>query len=295
LHVASRYLTHALVLVAAILVPAFAVGGMKNHGVGPVIGSLAAARTASPTHGFLLKPEAVNASPQRRDISTYTVQPGDTVSGIAAVYGVSIDTVRWANNMSDPDSLSLGQKLKVPPVNGVLVKVQPGDTMDSLSTKYQAPSGSIIDFNLVRDPNHLVAGSELMIPQGQGEPLPTAGDSSSSGDDPGAGPPRAGSGSSAHFPWGQCTWYVATLRYVPWNGDAHSWFDAAVSYGFPVGHSPRRGSIMVTWEGWWGHVAYVQSVSGGCWTVTEMNYRGLGIVDERSICPGQVPLIGFVY
>jgi surface antigen len=282
-------------LVAAILVPAFAVGGMKNHGVGPVVGSLAAARTVSATRGILLKPEAANGSAQRRETSTYTVQEGDTVSGIAAEYGVTIDTVRWANNMSNPDSLSLGQKLRLPPVNGVLVTVQSGDTMEALAGKYQAPSGSIIDFNLVLDPNHLVAGSELMIPQGQGDPMPTASDGSGSADDSGAVPVHGGSGSSAHFPWGQCTWYVATLRYVPWNGDAHSWYDAAVAYGFPVGHAPKRGAIMVTWEGWWGHVAYVDSVSGGCWTVTEMNYRGLGIVDVRSICPGQLPLIGFVY
>jgi surface antigen len=52
---------------------------------------------------------------------------------------------------------------------------------------------------------------------------------------------------------------------------------------------------MVTWESWWGHVAYVESVDGSCWTVSEMNYKGFGIVDYRHICPGQVPLIGFVY
>jgi len=43
-------------------------------------------------------------------------------------------------------------------------------------------------------------------------------------------------------------------------------------------------------------VAYVESVNGdGSWTVSEMNFRGWGIVDMRTIKPGGVPLIGFIY
>ena len=172
LHIASRYLTHAVVLVAAILVPAFAVGGMKVHGSVPVVGTLAAERTASPTRGFLLKPEAVSATPRKREIAVYTVQDGDTVSGIAGRYGVTVDTIRWANNLKDIDTLKLDQKLRVPPVNGVMIKVQPGDTVESLAAKYAIDGGAIIDFNLVRDPAHLQPGGELMIPSGEGDPLP---------------------------------------------------------------------------------------------------------------------------
>jgi surface antigen len=303
LHIASRYLTHAVVLVAAIMVPAFAVGGMKVHGSAPVVGVLAAERTASPTRGFLLKPEAVSATPRKREIATYTVQDGDTVSAIAARFGVTVDTIRWANGLKDIDTLKLDQKLRVPPVNGVMVRVQPGDTVESLATKYAVDGGAIIDFNLVRDPAHLQPGGELMVPSGEGDPLPqkatdataSASDSSTATPSLGVARLRTGGGSSAHFPWGYCTWYVATKRYVPWNGDAHSWYAAAISYGFPVGRTPQPGAMMVTWESWWGHVAYVESVQGSCWTVSEMNYAGFGIMSYRHICPGGVPLIGFIY
>jgi surface antigen len=53
---------------------------------------------------------------------------------------------------------------------------------------------------------------------------------------------------------------------------------------------------MVTNESGYGHVAYVESVNGdGSWTVSEMNYRGWDQVDQRTIRPGGVPLIGFIY
>jgi mannosyl-glycoprotein endo-beta-N-acetylglucosaminidase len=54
---------------------------------------------------------------------------------------------------------------------------------------------------------------------------------------------------------------------------------------------------MVTWESrYYGHVAIVEQVYGdGSYLISEMNYRGLGIVDYRHIIPGQVPLIGFIY
>ena len=286
------------------MVPTLAVGGMKSHGAGPVIGTLAAERAVSPTRGFLLKPEAVNAVPQKRAVQTYAVQPGDTLSGIADQFGVSVDTLRWANNMKDVDTLKIDQKVLIPPVNGVLVTVHDGDTIDSLAAKYQVAAASIVEFNLVRDPTKLAPGSQVMIPDGVGEALPAppagsgaspARSSGSSGPSNVFGVTRYTGGGGGNFPWGYCTWFVATKRYVPWNGDAHSWFGNAQAYGYPTGRTPRPGAMMVTWESWWGHVAYVESVDGSCWTVSEMNYRGFGIVDYRHICPGQVPLIGFIY
>ena len=295
-----------LVLLAAIAVPTLAAGGMRSHSTAPIVDTLAAARVESPDRGFIIKPAAANVTPKKRDIQTYTVQDGDTVSAIADKFGVTVDTIRWANNLSDVDTLSLGEKLLVPPVSGVLVTVKAGDTIESLAAKYGTQAGTIIDFNLIHDPSHLVLGTQLMVPDGAGAPAPVSSTASapsssvsssgSSGGSSGltASSSRGGSFTS-HFPWGWCTWYVSSRRYVPWNGDAHSWFGNAQAYGYATGRTPRPGAIMVTWESWWGHVAYVESVSGSCWTVSEMNYKGFGIVDYRQICPGQVPLIGFVY
>jgi surface antigen len=282
-------------------VPTLAAGGMRSHSTAPIVGTLAAARSESPDRGFIIKPAAANVTPVKHDTQTYSVLDGDTVSAIAEHFGVTVDTIRWANNLSDVDTLSLGQKLLVPPVSGVLVSVKAGDTVDSLAAKYGTQAGTIIDFNLVHDPSHLTLGAQLMIPDGAGEAAPVTAAPASptvrqSGGSSGLTVASGGGGSFAsHFPWGWCTWYVASRRSVPWSGDAHSWYGNAQAYGYATGRTPAPGAIMVTWESWWGHVAYVESVSGACWNVTEMNYRGFGIVSSRHICPGQVPLIGFVY
>jgi surface antigen len=99
-----------------------------------------------------------------------------------------------------------------------------------------------------------------------------------------------------HFAFGYCTWYVANKRYVPWFGNAIEWWANARAYGFPEGQSPQVGSIMVTRESWFGHVGYVEAVSGdGSWTVSEMNFSGWDVVDRRTLRPGQAPVLGFIY
>ena len=312
LHTASRYLTHALVLVTTIALPSITLGTHPSSG--PVIASLAADRPQAVNRGFILKPAVATPAPARPEIHGYAVQPGDTLLGIADKFGISLDTLRWANGISDVNGLiAIDQKLMIPPVNGVLVTVKDGDSLAALATKYQVPASAIQEYNLLRDPESLPAGTQLMIPDGIGAampapaPAPAPVAAAAPASVPAAAPVRHPSGSTvtgiqrysgvgnAHFPYGYCTWYVSTRRSVPWMGDAHAWYGNAQSYGYPTGKTPRAGAIMVTWESWWGHVAYVESVDGACWTVSEMNYRGYGIVDTRHICPGQVPLIGFIY
>jgi surface antigen len=99
-----------------------------------------------------------------------------------------------------------------------------------------------------------------------------------------------------HFAYGYCTWYVANRRNIPWFGNAIEWWPNARPYGYAEGASPAVGAVMVTRESSIGHVAYVESVNGdGSWTVSEMNYAGWNMVSRRTIHPGQIPLVGFIY
>lgn len=113
----------------------------------------------------------------------------------------------------------------------------------------------------------------------------------------GAGPGVIGASSGAnHFPFGWCTYYVASRRNVPWLGNAITWLWGARAFGFATGSFPRVGAIMVTAESVWGHVAYVESVSSsGSFIVSEMNYNAWGVVDFRTVVPGKVPILGFIY
>jgi surface antigen len=90
------------------------------------------------------------------------------------------------------------------------------------------------------------------------------------------------------YPWGQCTWYVASLRNVYWSGNAWQWAATARAAGRPEGRTPRVGSLVVFGPGHgysgFGHVAYVVSVQGpSSFTVDEANMLGLGVVDQRHI------------
>jgi surface antigen len=99
-----------------------------------------------------------------------------------------------------------------------------------------------------------------------------------------------------HFAYGYCTWYVANKRYIPWFGNAIDWWPNARPYGREEGQAPRVGAVMVTRESGYGHVAYVEAVNAdGSWRVSEMNYIGWNRVSTRTISPGQVPLVGFIY
>ena len=110
-------------------------------------------------------------------------------------------------------------------------------------------------------------------------------------------------GSANGFYYGQCTWWVAHRRHIPWRGNAWEWWWAARSYGFAEGQRPRVGSIMVMGYGWsslWGHVAYVEAVySNGSFLVSEMNWWGVpgggwGRVDYR-VVTSMRGVLGFIY
>jgi len=98
-----------------------------------------------------------------------------------------------------------------------------------------------------------------------------------------------------HFPRGYCTFYVASKRNISWSGNAGTWLSGAKSAGFATGSVPKPGSIMVTSESPVGHVAYVESVNGDEVVVSEMNYRGFGVVSSRTIPIGSGFIKGYIY
>lgn len=100
------------------------------------------------------------------------------------------------------------------------------------------------------------------------------------------------------FPYGQCTYYVATRRTVTWRGNAGQWYGNAKAQGYPVGPTPKAGAIMVSYEGIsLGHVAYVESVNAdGSFVVSEMNYNGQwGKETSRTVVPSTIYIVGFIY
>ncbi len=112
---------------------------------------------------------SVNQQP-RGKIITYTVAEGDTLQSIADKFSVSIDTIKWENNLVS-NSILEGQSLNILPVTGVTHIVEEGDTIEALALKYQANKQKIIDypFNNYKDPEKftLIPGMVIIIPDGK--------------------------------------------------------------------------------------------------------------------------------
>lgn len=227
----------------------------------------------------------------------YVVQGGDTLSGIATQFGVTTDSIKWSNGMSDADSLKPGTELNIPSITGIIYTVKSGDSIAGLASKYKANASLIIAQNDLYGED-LVAGMQIVIPDGiiEDTPVPAPAPRTQIASR-GTAPTRVASSAGPNrFPWGYCTWYVASKRYIPWSGNAWQWYRNSQAYGKSTGKTPVPGAVMVTWESSVGHVAYVESVnSDGSFRVSEMNYTGYGRVSSRTVSTGSVPLIGFIY
>ena len=91
------------------------------------------------------------------------------------------------------------------------------------------------------------------------------------------------------YAWGNCTYWVYALRLkagdpIPTTwGNAATWAPRALLDGYVVNDTPSPGAIMQTANsaGGLGHVAYVTAVdpTTGAWTISEMNVKGLDVVD----------------
>lgn len=104
---------------------------------------------------------------RRGGVTLYTVQPGDVLSLIAQDFGVSLSALLWANKLKDSDSLSPGQTLKIPPIDGIIYIVQASDTLDKIAKRFSGDKERIIEFNKLHQDEPLEIGQEVIIPDGK--------------------------------------------------------------------------------------------------------------------------------
>lgn len=269
------------------------------------------AQTADTT--AVAKPQILKPTNTNRGIFTYTVKKGDTVPSIAAQFGISANTVRWANSLGDTDAVAAGRKLTILPVSGVLYTVKSGDTADSIANAYNSNAKRIVAVNDL-ELGGLTKGKQIIVPDGvKPTNLRTAGGApgntvvGNSGDlgggviDPGIRGASTGNG----YAWGNCTWYAYERRAqlgkpIGGNwGNANAWAYSARINGFAVNRRPSAGAVLVDQSGYFGHVGVVERVKpNGDIVISEMNnyaYGGFGIVNQRTISAGQAAAYLYIH
>lgn len=232
-----------------------------------------------------------------RPAKTIVVKAGDTVESLAKQYSSDAAAIRWANGIGSNSEPGAGATLLLPPSAGALVRVLPGETPTTFAARLGLDPSVVLNFNQLTSDAPLPGGSYLQVPLGA---APVGALIASRFVVAERGVPEVAPNRGADlFPFGQCTWYVASRRDVTWGGDAWTWW-AAASGIRPEGHVPVAGAIVVFSGGWAGHVAYVEHVNNdGSFDISEMNYYGngggWGRVDQRAVQTSDPNIMGFIY
>ncbi|WP_432723258.1 LysM peptidoglycan-binding domain-containing protein [Staphylococcus equorum] len=240
--------------------------------------------------------------------STYTVKSGDTLSGIAAKHGTTYQKIMSLNNLSNTN-IYPGQKLKVSGTastggssssggtssgSTTTYTVKSGDSLSAIAARYGTTYQKIMSLNGLSNTN-IYPGQKLKV-----SGTVSTGGSGSSGS---TGYNTPIFNHSNLYDWGQCTYHVFNKRAQIGKGistywwNANSWDTGAAADGYTVDHKATVGSILQSDQGYYGHVAFVESVnSNGSITISEMNYGASpGIVTYRTIPASQVSSYKYIH
>lgn len=100
----------------------------------------------------------------------YIVQPGDSLSSIAARFNVSLNDLMSANNIADPNQLTAGQSLIIPGLDGVTGTLNTrfinfGDSYRSMLRQTQVPEDLFRKLNRVVSPSEFYVGVSMIVPE----------------------------------------------------------------------------------------------------------------------------------
>ncbi|MDD3035404.1 MAG: LysM peptidoglycan-binding domain-containing protein [Candidatus Saccharimonadaceae bacterium] len=258
------------------------------------------------------KPQIIESTISNRSVIIYTVKDGDTMDSIASRYGITKQTIKWANNMTT-ETVKAGETLKVLPVDGVLYTVKNGDTTESIADKYGADKTRIIVYNdlevsgLQTNTEIILPNANLPVEERPGYVAPVQVVINYSGTGTGFGGDTwyiaSGTGPCPPYAFGNCTCYAYNRRLqfglpvggangVPNWGNASSWAYNARLAGLAVDSTPSVGAIIQNGGGL-GHVAIVEAIlENGDLSISEMNAYvpggGWNIVSGRIVPAGNI-------
>lgn len=200
--------------------------------------------------------------PAASQISVYTVHAGDSIGGIAKMFGVSVNTVVWANDIKG-GAIHEGDQLIILPVTGIKHTILKGETLASLAKTYKSDAGDIAQYNGLADNATLTIGDIVIIPNGEIAPAKSSSGSSSSKSKKVGKEPFLGGGGpalSGYFLW-PVNGGIVTQKLHGWNG---------IDIGAPRGtaiYAAADGVVIIAkqnggWNGGYGNYVVVAHSNG---------------------------------
>ena len=264
------------------------------------------------------KQQIIEPTSELKPLTTYVVQEGDTAETVAQEYGVSSQTIRWANGLKD-NNMAAGATITIPAVDGVVYTAKDGDTLESIAQKYQSDVDEIITINNL-DSDTVPSGTVLLLPDGvlpeterpeyvaptpvrQTTTTTTRYANASAGSRGLRTSIKAPLAAGNRYAYGYCTWYAYNRRAslgmklpsISW-GNANTWDTGAAASGYLVNQTPSVGAVFQTDSGYYGHVGIVEEVyADGTIRISEMNYSGWNVITEGYLSPSDYRGYDFIH
>ncbi len=215
------------------------------------------------------------------EISVYTVREGDSLSMIAEMFGVTSNTILWANDLGSAKAIRPGDTLVILPIPGVQYKIKKGDTIASIAKTYSGDADEILAYNQLSG-SELQAGVTIIIPGGT-VPAPAR---ASSGTKTAGGTSSGGSGAA-----GFIHPLPGSLRTQGIHG--FNAVDLAASAGAPI-RAAAAGEVIVSktggWNGGYGNYIVIKHANGTQTLYAHNSSNAVGV--GASVAQGEV--IGYV-
>ncbi len=263
-----------------------------------------AGESVSATSGdYLSKPAvALTDDASTQGITTHKVEPEQDLAAVAKQYGISEDTIIWANDIKDK-KIEAGNVLKIPPVNGIIYEVKAEDTAKSIAEQYDADANRLLAFNDA-ELDGLKPGQKIIIPDGKKQEAPVQSRVYAAVQQV-SFTPRTSVGSTSSslittssqiprntYDSGWCTHWAAYRARQLGNsvgnfwGNASNWANSAGASR--VSNKPRVGSVGQVGN----HVVVVEDVNGSMIRYSDMNgLAGRG----NAAMSGWVPSTNYIY
>lgn len=226
----------------------------------------------------------------------HTVQTGETISTIAAKYGISSNTILWENSLSETSYIQPGDTLTILAVSGVSHTIKSGDTVLALADTYDVEAEEIVRENNLKDSSDITIGDTLIIPGGtkQITPAPATSTPSSrlatvtnsiSAPATTATPSTPTVADAPASTSGSFQWPTNTTRISQYYGYYHTGLDIDGDFGDPVWAAQSGTVVFAGYNGGYG-LSVVVDHGGGVQT-RYAHMQKIYVQNGQSVSRGQ--------